>query len=396
MNRFSLLLVLLLSLNSKAQSTFKYQDFIQSSNAKEKATIALELGNYYHRFCVDSLNTLGVTLKELYALENDPFVRAVYQKLLGGFDMKKGFVQEGLKMLKSSRSFFLNQGDNTLISEAFNETGQCYLLLSDFKKAKENFNSSIKFGADAQDKTLEYMAMINLAQCHYLGGDTISAQVFTRSYLTKALKANKFEAAANAYSFLGQMALDQKNHSLAIQYFDKQRTYADKTRAPFTVSRAKNNLAISFFLKGDFKQTLRLFTEVLEERKQQGVISYLCDAYLNMGNFHFENKNHETANIYIDSSIFLSKNNGLISNHIEALETRLEFDVSPNLKSEIKELKEKQKFFLEEQRKQRDVKSAIKINHSSLSTWPWYIYMIFVLIPFVSLLFFRSNLSDKR
>jgi len=74
----------------------------------------------------------------------------------------------------------------------------------------------------------------------------------------------------------------------------------------------------------------------------------------------------------------------------------LEFDVSPNLKSEIKELKEKQKFFLEEQRKQRDVKSAIKINHSSLSTWPWYVYMIFVLIPFVSLLFFRSNLSDKR
>ena len=162
------------------------------------------------------------------------------------------------------------------------------------------------------------------------------------------------------------------------------------------MSRAKNNLAISFFLKGDFKQTLRLFTEVLEERKQQGVISYLCDAYLNMGNFHFENKNHETANIYIDSSIFLSKNNGLISNHIEALETRLEFDVSPNLKSEIKELKEKQKFFLEEQRKQRDVKSAIKINHSSLSTWPWYVYMIFILIPFVSLLFFRSNLSDKR
>ena len=192
MNRILLLFILLLSFNVKTQNPISYKSFIETTSVKEKAIIALDLSEHYHRFSVDSLNIIGVALKEIYALENDPFVKAVYQSLLGGFDMKKGFVEAGLKMLELSRSFFLNQGDNALISKAFNQTGLCYLLLSDFQKAKDNFNASIKFGDDAQDKTLKFMALINLAQCHYLSGDTISAQLYAKSYLTLALKNEKY------------------------------------------------------------------------------------------------------------------------------------------------------------------------------------------------------------
>ena len=210
MNRILLLFILLLAFNVKTQNPISYQSFIETTSSKEKAIIALELSEHYHRFSVDSLNIIGVALKEIYALENDPFVKAVYERLLGSFDMKKGFVKDGLKMLESSRSFFLNHGDNALISQAFNHTGLCYLLLSDFQKAKDNFNTSIKFGDDAQDKTMKFMALINLAQCHYLSGDTISAQLYAKSYMTLSLKNEKYESAANANSFLGQIALDQK------------------------------------------------------------------------------------------------------------------------------------------------------------------------------------------
>ena len=246
MNRILLLFILVLAFNVKTQNPISYQSFIETTSSKEKAIIALELSEHYHRFSVDSLNIIGVALKEIYALENDPFIKAVYQSLLGGFDMKKGFVKDGLKMLELSRSFFLNQGDNALISKAFNQTGLCYLLLSDFQKAKDNFNASIKFGDDAQDKTLKFMALINLAQCHYLSGDTISAQLYAKSYLTLALKNEKYESAANANSFLGQIALDQKKNNLAINYFEKQAEFAEKTQSPFTISGGSFLALISF------------------------------------------------------------------------------------------------------------------------------------------------------
>ena len=395
MNRILLLFILLLSFNVKTQNPISYKSFIETTSVKEKAIIALELSEHYHRFSVDSLNIIGVALKEIYALENDPFVKAVYQSLLGGFDMKKGFVEDGLKMLELSRSFFLNQGDNALISKVFNQTGLCYLLLSDFQKAKDNFNASIKFGDDAQDKTLKFMALINLAQCQYLSGDTISAQLYAKSYLTLALKNEKYESAANANSFLGQIALDQKKNNLAINYFEKQAEFAEKTQSPFTISRAKNNLAISLFFKGEPEHALSLFKEVLEERKEQGVIPYLCDAYLNIGSLYIENKDVEVGNMYLDSSIFLAKNNKLITNHIEALETRMEFDKSQELKTEVRRLKGNQKLILAEQRKLRNIKSSVTVNRGSISTWPWYSYLIFIFIPIVVVLFFKNSLSDK-
>jgi tetratricopeptide (TPR) repeat protein len=309
--------------------------------------------------------------------------------------MKKGFVKEGLKMLESSRSFFLNHGDNALISQAFNHTGLCYLLLSDFQKAKDNFNTSIKFGDDAQDKTMKFMALINLAQCHYLSGDTISAQLYAKSYMTLSLKNEKYESAANANSFLGQIALDQKKNNLAMNYFEKQAEYAEKTKSPFTISRAKNNLAISLFFKGETEHSLSLFQEVLQERKDQGVIPYLCDAYLNIGSLYIESKDYEIGNIYLDSSIFLAKNNNLLTNQIEALETKLEFDDSQALKDEVRKLKGNQKLILAEQRKLRNIKSSVTVNRGSISTWPWYSYLIFIFIPIVVVLFFKNSLSDK-
>jgi hypothetical protein len=121
----------------------------------------------------------------------------------------------------------------------------------------------------------------------------------------------------------------------------------------------------------------------------------LCDAYLNIGSLYIESKDFEVGNVYLDSSIFLAKNNKLITNHIEALETRMEFDKSQELKTEVRRLKGNQKLILAEQRKLRNIKSSVTVNRGSISTWPWYSYLIFIFIPIVVVLFFKNSLSDK-
>ena len=395
MNRITLVLILLhLSHLCHGQSAFNFAQFTEENNPKNKATIALELLKYYNRYHLDSLNILGIDLKKSNHLINDNYVKATYQRVFGMFDVRKGFMKEGLKLLKSSRSIFLNLGDDELICEAFNETGICYLLMNDFERAKNDFKASIKFGESCETNSFSYLATINLAQCYYENGNIDSAQLYTKGYIERAISENKFESAANAYSFLGQIQLDQKNIKQALICFEQQMKNAQKSSSPYILIRAKNNLAITKFYQGKKKIALQLFKEVLIDRKKQGFIAYICDAYLNMGEIYHELGENKKGLEYADSSLSLAKNHGLISHRIEALETKMENDSSKDLENEIRMLKEKQTKIVNKNRLNRNINNAIIIEQGGISNWPWYIYVIFILIPLVIYLTLKSKLAD--
>ena len=396
MTRIILLSILInISLLGRSESKVTFIEYKNETDLIRKANFALELWAYYNRFDVDSLNVLGVSLKKSKRGVNDSFVKGVWQRILGSFDVKKGFLKEGLTLLKSSRSIFINLGDNRLISEAFNETGIGYLLLSDFQHAKENFNSSMEFGNYSGSVNHSYLAMINLAQCYQKDGDFISAKLYANKYTRYALDGEKFESAANGYSFLGQISMDENKLDKAIIFFNKQMEYAQKCSAPLILTRAKNNLAITLFLQGKSKEALQLFQEVLSERKAQGVIIYLCDAYLNLGELYIEIHDSETSKKYLDSSIHLAEKHGLITNHIEALEMCLSVNESTAVKNEILVLKSKQKRIRVKQRNERKLKSVPMNNKITSGNLPWYIYLVFFIIPIVLYMFFRKSLSDE-
>ena len=396
MTRIVLLIFLInISFIGRSEIKISFTAYQNEPDLIRKANMALELWTYYSRFNTDSLNILGVSLKKSNKGVKDSFVKGVYQRILGSFDMKKGFLKEGLFLLKSSRSIFINLGDNRLISEAFNQTGICYLLLSDFQHAQENFNASMEFGRRSESVTHSYLAMINLAQCYQLDGDLESAKLYTNKYIKSAIEGEKYESAANGYSFLGQISMDETKFEKAIFLFQQQMECAKKGSAPLILTRAKNNLAITFFLQGKPKASLRLFQEVLEERKKQSVLPYLCDAYLNLGNIHLEMENKNKGNQYLDSAIYLTKKHALITYNIEALETKYEFDSSAALQNEIVALKKKQKRIVVKQRNERTLNAVPIVNKMSPEILPWYMYLIFLMTLIVLYVFSRKSLSDE-
>lgn len=395
MNRITIVIVLLhLSSFCYGQSVYNFSQFSYESDPKNKATIALELLKYYNRYNLDSLNILGVDLKKSNEQIDDNYVKATYQRIFGMFDVRKGFMEEGLKLLKSSRSIFLNLGDDELICEAFNETGICYLLMNDFERAKNNFNTSIKFGKSCKSNSFSYLAKINLAQCYYENGDLTSAQFYAKKYIQQALKENKFESIANAYSFLGQIQLDQKNIEKSLIYFEQQMKNAEKSSSPYILIRAKNNLAITRFYQGKKEAALILFSEVLADRKKQGVIAYTCDAYLNLGEIYTELGEYKKGWKYIDSSLILAKNHGLISHRIEALKMKMKNDPSKHYGNEIALLRKKQTKIINKERADRNLKTSIEMEQSTQLNWPWYIYLIFTLIPFVIYFILKKDLTN--
>ena len=189
--------------------------------------------------------------------------------------------------------------------------------------------------------------------------------------------------------------MDENKLDKAIVFFNKQMEYAQKSSAPLILTRAKNNLAITLFLQGKSKEALQLFQEVLSERKAQGVIIYLCDAYLNLGELYIEIHDSETSKKYLDSSIHLAEKHGLITNHIEALEMCLGLNESTAVKYEILVLKSKQKRILVKQRNERKLKAVPMNNKIAPGNLPWYIYLVFFIIPIVLYMFFRKSLSDE-
>tara|TARA_B100001287_G_scaffold24073_1_gene17556 strand:- start:6271 stop:7362 length:1092 start_codon:yes stop_codon:yes gene_type:complete len=357
----------------------------------KKATIALELLKYYNRYHLDSLNVLGIELIKTSGAKYEPFVKATYERIFGMFDIRKGFMEEGLKLLKSSRSTFVNLGNDELISEAFNETGICYLLMNDFERAKKNFNTSLAFGSSCKNKSFSYLAKINLAQCYYENGDLSSAQLHAEEYIRQALNENKFESIANAYSFLGQIKLDQNKTDEALIYFELQRKNAQKSSSPYILLRAKNNLAITKFYQGQKSIALKLFKEVLTYRKMQGVIAYICDAYLNLGQIYRELGENKKGDMYIDSSLVLTNKHGLIAHKIEALKMKMEHDSSQRYGDEIKLLRKKQIKIIDQKREERNLKKYVEVEQSNILNWPWYIYLIFVLIPFLIYLILKKD-----
>ena len=144
----------------------------------------------------------------------------------------------------------------------------------------------------------------------------------------------------------------------------------------------KNNLAITRFYEGKKKITLKLFKEVLVDRKTQGIIAYICDACLYLGQFYTELGENKKGGIYIDSSLILTRKHGLISHRITALEMKVEYDSSKQYGNKIALLRKKQTRIINKDGEGRNLKKSIELEQITTINWPWYIYLIFTLIPF--------------
>ena len=303
--------------------------------------MALELWSYYLRFHLDSLSVLGLDLIKENKTRPHPFVEAVYNRILGCYDVRSGSVKNGLHLLNASKATFLHLGDEKLISEAYNEIGIAYLLMGDHKSAEMHFQNSLSHGRRSNLPSMSYMAEINLAKSALISGDQFTAKMLAEHYIRQAMENEKYEAIANAYSFLGQIALDEDQMRRAQNCFKQQGKYASLSHSPFIRLRALNNQAIVHFMNDQYEKALNLFQKTLKERKNQGFHFYTCESYMNLANFYFETDQKSVAQLYIDSCIFLAKQQNLILSHIEALELILEHHESVEVKNKLDILKQK-------------------------------------------------------
>ena len=244
---------------AEKQTTF--HSFKDSKSIEGKTRKALELWEYYLRNDVDSLQFLA---SELATSKNrNSFSHAVSKRIFGCFQVRKGKILEGIKLLKESKNYFLSIGDMQLLCEELNELGIAYYLLGDLETAAFYFKSSLTTGTQSPKETDAILAEVNLAKVYIAEKDFKQATAILNHYIFSAKELKKWEAVANAYSVLADVNLNLEKYELAKTLCKKQLKYAKKGEALNLKINALNNQALIFFFERNPSKALSLFYEIL-------------------------------------------------------------------------------------------------------------------------------------
>ena len=299
-----------------AEKNTTFRAFKSSKSIEEKTRKALELWEYYLRNDVDSLQFLA---SELATSKNrNSFSHAVSKRIFGCFQVRKGKILEGIKLLKESKNYFLSIGDMQLLCEELNELGIAYYLQGDLETAAFYFKSSLTTGAQSPKESDAILAEVNLAKVYIAQKDFKQATAILNHYIFTAKELKKWEAVANAYSVLADLNLNLEKYELAKSLCKKQLNYAKKGKALNLKINALNNQALIFYFEGNPNKALVLFYEILKIREKQNIPSKIYDAYYNLASYYVE-ENVKLSNSYMDSCILMAEKGNYLFLKLEAL-----------------------------------------------------------------------------
>lgn len=299
----------------------EFKNFKSDSDFHSKSRKALVLWEQYISNSIDSLSILGTEiLSDSYKHKSD-FGIAVANRILGCYDARIGKINRGIRLLTASKNYFVSKNDNELICESMNELGIAYFLKGDYETAKSFFQSSLKFGKESPVETNRFLAQINLAKVYAEQGKSSEAKFLIHEYIKLAIEIEKWESVCNAYSLLGDLALNANQIRTAKNYFEKQIGFAKKAKSSVYITRAINNQAILAYYEGDSEKALQLFQLVLNRRKKEKFAFNLYDAYFNLASYYYGD-NLELALKYVDSCFHVAKENKLLKQELEVYEWR--------------------------------------------------------------------------
>ena len=338
--KFKVTFVIILTLltNSSAyfaQNSISFAAFKKENQLENKTRKALELWEYYLRNDVDSLPFLAAELTT--SKNQNSFSHAVSKRIFGCFQVRKGKILEGIKLLKESKNYFLSIGDMQLLCEELNELGIAYYLQGDLETAAFYFKASLSKGAQSPKETDAILAEVNLAKVFIAKKDFKQATAILNHYIFIAKELKKWEAVANAYTVLADVQLNLVNYPKAKNYYEKQLFFAKKGNALNLKINALNNQALIFYFEGNPTEALSLFYQILSIRKKQNIPSKIYDAYYNLASFYVE-ENPFLANQLIDSCRIVAKKSQYLQLELEALQFKRDELKQLNLSAEITKL----------------------------------------------------------
>lgn len=301
-----------------------YAQFHDTKDIVEKAEIARFLWNEYLRNDMDSLRIVTVELLESAQEAKNGFAKAIGNSSLGSYLIRTGDVEGGIWHLKEAEKYFDKKGDHLLLSETLNEIGHGYYLSGNYNEAIHAYLASIKAGEKAKsDPTAAFNGKLGLGRAYYALGDTAVGIHTIQDYKGLSIEHLKYEAAADAYAFLGMIEMDRGNNELSREYYEKSIQHSERGHSKAHLSHAYNNKAILHFNIGELDSSLMLFEQGLRIREKINHVKGIVESYYNLGFYYNELKDLHNAYIYFSKSAEVARGNDFRGDELDALKELL-------------------------------------------------------------------------
>ncbi len=312
-----LLLIQILSFQLLSQEFQTKSKQWSDDEIKERAIESLDNWNYFMRNNLDSLKIDAFEILFIGLENNNNFAINVGKRSLGSYLIRTGDTEKGINYLKSSNSYFEEREDFLIQTEILNELGNGYLYAGKPVQAEKYFLKSLKCGKNSPDPTSAFLAEANLAQAYINLQNYSKAEAYLQHYKKQCIKLGKLESVANAYAYLGQIALIQKKHELAKEYFQKSARYGFKSKSKALIAHAYNNMAIAFFEESKMDSSLAYFHNALELRLKTKNAKSISESYYNIAGLYVEMKQYDKALSYYQLCEQYSKSKKLLKEEMD-------------------------------------------------------------------------------
>jgi len=314
---FLIFLFLLASPGVNAQNN--YQEFLEDNDIDKKSEKALYLWNEYLRGDLDSLKILSVEMLLSAADAKSAFGRAVGYKCLGSYQIRTGEIESGLSHMLDSRTYFEQKEDAQMLSEINNDIGNAYYLAGKYSEAIKAYLASLEYGKSSPDKTDKFNAKSGLGKAYCAIGDTSVGMYTMSEYKNESIKIAKYESAADAYAYLGQIEMERGYISLAKEFYRKSILFSKKSDSKIHLSHALNNQAILKFNLNELDSSLFYFEESLRLREQLNNAKGIIESYYNLGFFYGATGDFHNAYLNYSRSVDLARENKFVGDELDAL-----------------------------------------------------------------------------
>ena len=288
------------------------------SNLNHRASISLKRWNIYLRNDLDSLKIDALDLLQNHNIINNLFAISVAKRSLGSYFIRNGYTSRGRELLKFSLGFFETIEDATLEAETFSEIGISYYKEKKYYEAINYFKKSLKCASRSLDKTISFMAELNLAQVYNNLGNKNKSISFAKHYLKKCLYFNKLESASNALAFLGTLEMNNNNLLLAKEYLVKSYEWANKSSSKIQLSLAYNNLAVWHAYNQQYNKADDYFIKSLFLRKEVNSPIHIVESYYNLGENYLLKKDYRNSIDMYNKSLIISRKHYLFDAELDA------------------------------------------------------------------------------
>lgn len=325
-------------LNVFSQTSF--WTFEQEENIDKKALLAVDLHDRYLREDIDSIKIIGAKL--LFEDSLSSFAKFTAFRLLGAYYLRKGLMTRSLQLLKSSANYFEEVQDYDQASETLNHLGHALFLMGEYDESKLSYNRSLRLGKLGNDASSAFNALLGLGKVNVAVGDTLRGEYYIKEYKRRALELKKFEAVADAYGFLGMVADEKGNRSLAHEYYLKSFNYSMRTNSKIHMSHAFTNRAIVYFDNGELAKSLEMFEKALKTRTDLNNGKTIIESYYNLASYYQQLDDRANSLKYYYLAENLANEEGFIVEELDAINaifsTHFEILDAPRLRTRKLEL----------------------------------------------------------